>query len=282
MLPSVACLYDWLARVQQLPLPLRQRFLLRGSLLTASLLPTSLLPTSLLYSVRVPADVDYLVLGDYDPDLVSQLIQQVLIQQVLIQQVLVQSDCEPALTLVNQQIIWAQTAFPGVRATFATAMIDPTTDQPITFQVDFSFNDPLSQPPQKRIIGPLQGVLTCAPEDLWGWKLHGLTEFGRGKWRGKDLYDLACLTTLNLEPAALATATKLAFNSRGQALSDLRDFLARPSWGQAISTQRKWRRFLKKSGVEADFLSCREQVRAQVFTFWPKENWVFETENYQD
>lgn len=72
-----------------------------------------------------------------------------------------------------------------------------TTDTRVTndarFQIDLAVGDPMCVPPRRIAVAGVGDVLACAPETLFGWKLHGLCEFGPGRWRAKDLFDLDLL-----------------------------------------------------------------------------------------
>jgi len=119
-------------------------------------------------------------------------------------------------------------------------------------------------PPRDVKVSGVGSVLACAPETLFGWKLHGLVEFGRGAWRAKDLFDLQLLLGLPLEPDSLKRAVELAFSSRSLPLAALDDFLGRAEWGLSRSGQRKWRTFGKRHPGAPAFLEARERVKAVV------------------
>ena len=111
-------------------------------------------------------------------------------------------------------------------------------------------------------------VLACAPETLFGWKLHGLAEFGRGKWRAKDLYDLDLLWRHGaLDRDATRAAVELAFSSRALPLSALDDFRARPTWGQSFGGNRKWRALRKANPqITDDQTATRDRLRFAIDT----------------
>lgn len=230
----------WLQQVQQLPQASRERLWLRGSLLTSTLIPHA----------RPPADIDYLVAGKFNYEWVLGVINQTI--------ELKESDFE----LLTEHLIWEDTAFPGVRCLLKSKSFYSE------LQIDFSFHDPVSLPAQKLTVLDIPEVQTCAAEDLWGWKLHGLVEFGRGSWRAKDLYDLARLLETPLNQEALVPAIQLAFSSRDCLLSELEDFLRRPDWGCSSSSRRKWRRFWRNNGLDSErqvsLVDCRDLVREQV------------------
>ncbi|WP_189001755.1 nucleotidyl transferase AbiEii/AbiGii toxin family protein [Deinococcus roseus] len=167
-------------------------------------------------------------------------------------------DCEIHLIFEHSEIIWAETPFPGLRVFLKGTLPDQGAQ---TFQIDFAFGDPLVHPPVDVHVEGVGAVLSCLPEILVAWKLHGLTEFGRGRWRAKDLYDLAVLSELNLNLQVLQAALPVAFTSRGDDPANLQDFCTRENWGCSTSGQRKWRSFLKKHQLQQNFLDARHKVR---------------------
>lgn len=131
--------------------------------------------------------------------------------------------------------------------------------------MDFAYGDPLAQVPLSLNVPEVGGVLAYPAETLWAWKLHGLVEYGPGKWRAKDLYDLHLLATrVALDETVLPEVVALAFSSHNMDPSALDDFRTRDTWGCAPSSGRKWRAFGRRYGVEADFLQVRDSVRGQV------------------
>ncbi|UQN10670.1 nucleotidyl transferase AbiEii/AbiGii toxin family protein [Deinococcus sp. QL22] len=234
-------LRGWLRRAGQHPAT--SDWVLRGSLVTRTLCGQG----------RVPADVDYLVSSPYQPDTLAAVIAEV--AQL--------SDYGTRLTLTRTEAIWAETSFPGLRA----FLVGQHNGQEQHFQVDFSFGDPMAQAAVTLLMPEVGPVLACPAETLWAWKLHGLVEFGPGKWRGKDLYDLHLLqTSLRLDFSVLPEVVVLAFSSRQTPLSDLDELRTRDSWGCSVSNGRKWRTFQRRAGVQAEFLEVRNGVRAVVDT----------------
>jgi len=216
--------------------------MLRGSLVTRALCGVG----------RPAADVDYLVQGGFDADALARLASEVVGRP----------DVGTRMKVLRTEVIWAETAFPGVRAHLEGA---ETGGDVQAFQVDFAFGDPVVQPPVDLDIEGVGVVRTCAPETLWAWKLHGLVEFGPGRWRAKDLYDLWLLQTcLKLDLGVMIQAVQLAFSSRDTALGTLDDLCTRELWGCSVSNGRKWRAFCRRYGIEADFLGVRDEVREMV------------------
>lgn len=233
-------LRGWLRRAAQHPAA--PDWMLRGSLITRALCGTG----------RLPADVDYLVAGPYAPERLQPWIAEIARLP----------DDRTRLILLKTEAIWAETDFPGLRAHLTGTGPDGAT---ATFQVDFAFGDPLAQAPVSLVLPGVGAVRACAAETLWAWKLHGLVEFGPGRWRAKDLYDLFLLQThVQLDRAALGLTVPLAFSSRRTSLNDLRDLLERETWGSSAGNRRKWRVFRERARVKAEFLDVRETVRALV------------------
>lgn len=237
---TLPLLLGWLRRVQGHPG--NADLVLRGSLVTRALCGAS----------RPAADVDYLVQGDFDPAELARWASEVADRP----------EIGTRMKVLRTEVIWAETAFPGVRAHLEGAEDDGEVQ---AFQVDFAFGDPMVQPPIDVKIEDVGLIRACALETLWAWKLHGLVEFGPGRWRAKDLYDLWLLQThVTLESGVLPEAVRLAFSSRDTDLSTLDDLCTRELWGCSISNGRKWRAFCRRYTVEADFLSVRGEVRELV------------------
>jgi hypothetical protein len=235
-------LQAWLHSAAQHPASSRD-WVLRGSILTQTLCQNAGLLGS-----RAPMDVDYLVLHQsYKPKDVERWALEVAKLPNPFGQ----------LEVVGCETIWANTPYPGGRV--FVQMQHP--DGRLESQIDFAYDDPMTLEPRLMQVAGIP-ALVCAPESLVAWKAHGLVEFGRGRWRAKDVYDLALLCQLPLEPAAVLPALELAYTSRGNILSDLDDFLGRESWGLSLSGQRKWRHFQRKQTVTREFLACREVVKA--------------------
>ncbi len=253
--PSLELLAGWLRRAIQHPQA--SRLILRGSLLLQSWCANA----------RAPQDVDYLLQGAFDPAEMERIALEITLLPDPSTQISTQ------ITLERCEIIWAETPFPGLRAHLRGTWVQDhvqsqAQDKIQKFHVDFAFGDPMCQPPRAQEVVGVGSVLCAAPETLWAWKLHGLIEFGKGKWNAKTLFDLGLLgSSLALEPRILHTATLLAFSSRGAALNDLDDFRTRADWGLSASSQRKWRTFLKRNALDAvdlDFLELRERVKGMV------------------
>jgi hypothetical protein len=209
----------------------RERLVLRGGVLTSAWCPTR----------TPPDDVDFVWTGAWDFARVASVIH-----------VLAAAGPAP-MRVLEAHGIWTETPFPGLRA------IVEEGDE--AAQIDVGWGDPMDPPPALTdVMGA--AVFACRPETMIGWKLHGLFEFGNGKWRPKDLYDLALLAEVPVDHAALVRATRLAFASRGTPM-DLADrFLRDPSWGTSRGSRRKWVSWGKKRGL--DPVPDLDAVRARV------------------
>ena len=211
--------------------------LLRGSLLLRAWCPAR---------ARIPADVDYLVAAEFDAARLANVARAIVAED----------DRGTTFELERTELTWQETAFPGLRAHVRAG--------DACFHVDFGCGDPLSQPPQRMHLPDVGEVLACPPETLFAWKLHGLVEFGTGRWRAKDLYDLDLLwQEVAMGREALLPAVELAFVSRGLPLAALHDFRTRHSWGTSRSGTRKWRALAKHVPVD-DFEITRARVRTAV------------------
>jgi len=230
-----AALAGWLRRAVQVPAA--SAWVLRGSLVTAALCP----------GARAPADVDYLVPGaaaDFDAAALEAVVRAIAAAE----------DPTP-LAITATEVIFAETPSPGLRAHLTSARA--------RFQADLAIGDPMCVPPRPIAIADVGEVLACASEMLFAWKLHGLCEFGTGRWRAKDLCDLDLLWRhAGLELDATRAAIALAFTSRGLPLAALDDFRTRDSWGRSRGGVRKWRSLGKTYAALDDFLATRARVRA--------------------
>ncbi|MDY7232565.1 nucleotidyl transferase AbiEii/AbiGii toxin family protein [Hyalangium rubrum] len=146
---------------------------------------------------------------------------------------------------LRSEVIWAETAFPGMRVFVEVALRD--TEQPLELRIDTGFGDPMD-PPAMWMDHPLEEgtaarVLACRPETLFAWKVHGLFERGPGRFRPKDLFDVYLLARhAPLDAALLPRALRLAFDSRGDSL-ELTSRLVAGEFGQSPWSLEKWARF---------------------------------------
>jgi hypothetical protein len=175
------------------------------------------------------------------------------------------------------QSIWEGSEFPGVRLTlFATVLGE---DHVTT--VDVGFNDPLLPPADvidyALLSGEVARVWAVHPATLIGWKLHGLAEWGHARWRPKDLLDLWLLLASRererpqlLPPVAhapgspeqLASAIRVAFESRGFAVSDAKCTIDDPFWETSAASAR-WDSFCEEQR-DVPVPASLSEVRAEV------------------
>lgn len=238
---TAALMCAWLRRARQEPA--LASWVLRGSVVIAAQCAGG----------RVPGDVDYLLPGD-GTDLDAGAIAD------LVRATCARPDEGTRLTVESTEVIWAESATPGVRV-FLRGDAGDVRDHRL--QADLAAGDPMCVPPRPLAILGVGEVLACAPETLLGWKLHGLAEYGRGKWRAKDLFDADLLwRAVHLERAGARAAVELAFSSRALPLSALDDFRTRPTWGQSSGGNRKWRVLRKQHAHIADDQTVtRDRVR---------------------
>jgi hypothetical protein len=194
---------------------LGRQCVLRGSALTALWVPE-----------RGVVDLDFLVDGDWTPESLAPLLQDALATQPGVQ-------CELAT-------IWAETDFPGVRATLRSTAG--------ALQVDFSWGELLATPPIERVVRGLPWR-TVAPEVMFGWKVHSLVEHGlRGRWHAKTLADLVLyLRRVPMDLALARRAVEASFASQRMPLSHLDGFFDDPTWGRSRGSRNKWKSYVKKS-----------------------------------
>src|SRR5262245_52995573 len=99
--------------------------------------------------------------------------------------------------------IWEGSEFPGVRLTLFADVLG----EPHVTTVDVGFGDPLVPAAEiveyRFLTGEAARVWAVHPATLIGWKLHGLAEWGRARWRPKDWLDLWLLTRPQSPPTAV-------------------------------------------------------------------------------
>ncbi len=250
----------WLRRCARVPAC--ERWVLRGSLVMWATCP----------SARVPVDLDYLLPGTaatFHADEIAALVRAVAAQ----------GDRDTTLDVQATEVIWGETESPGLRAhlrgravgcarpqAHALDQPPPAADDERALQLDLAVGDPMAVPPRElRVPDVERPVRGCALETLFGWKLHGLCEFGRGKWRAKDLFDLDLLWRCGgLDLEATRTAVALAFSSRNLPLSALDEFRLRAAWGTSRGGRQKWKRLQKTHAAVDGFEPTRDRVRSAV------------------
>jgi hypothetical protein len=235
-LPAV--LTAWLRRA--IRHPLQPRLLLSGSSLIAALCQQA----------RIPNDIDYVVTGDFDAELIIQTAYEIVSLH----------DTSDPLEIVRTERIYEYTElFPGLRA---HVMDTSGVADPQSFLVDFAFGDPLSLPPRVIDIAQVGSILAVAPESLFAWKVHALVQFGPYRWRPKDVYDLYVLWTEGqLNTRVLPEAIDLAFSSRYTTLDELDEFRTDDDWGLGTDGRMQWAAFAATYNVTLDFQTIRTELR---------------------
>jgi len=146
---------------------------------------------------------------------------------------------------LRSEVIWEETEFPGVRIHVETRL--PGVESAFELRIDLGFGDPMDPPPswidyESSDAAPAR-VLACRPETLLAWKVHGLFERGKGRFRPKDLFDTYLLTRhAPLEAELLPHALRLAFATRGDSL-DVMERLISGEFGRSPWSLEKWARY---------------------------------------
>jgi len=168
------------------------------------------------------------------------------------------------LALGVSHVTWSNTPLPGLRAEVTGSLCD----EPLELQIDLGCGDPMQPGPVWSLLPALTPalaprVLTCRPETLVAWKLHGLYERGIGTWRAKDLHDLSLLfERCELERAELVGAIRLAHESRSGQL-ELLEWLRDGHMGRSRRSRRKWRK-LRSSRPPETVPAAATEVVAQL------------------
>ena len=178
---------------------------------------------------RPAEDVDFLAELAFDPDDLERRIRGLLA---------VPAGDGIGFGPASFEVIWAETEFPGLRATVA---VDGAAGEPL--QIDIGVGDPMIGGPVELELLPGVSARACRAETMVAWKTHGLFERGPGKWRPKDLHDIDLLIrSTELLPELLRPSLRVAFESRGDDLA-LAERLARGRFGLSRWSRHKWRRF---------------------------------------
>ena len=204
-------------------------FVLRGGVLTQWLVGAERRPTR---------DLDFLGLFPLDLTDTQSRLEEIL------------SIAEPDgislhLDTLAGEVIWQETAFPGLRYRLEAAV----SGEALPLQIDVGFGDPLV-PPAVWIEYPPR-VQAASPELLVAWKLDGLLDHGAKRWQAKDVYDLHLLTThCQLDPTALAEGIRVALETHGNSLAEVRAVLDDPAWWESAQSRAKWEKFRKATACD--------------------------------
>ncbi len=221
-------------------------WILRGSVVTRAHHPEA----------RAPMDLDYLwCTPTFDPSRLETDLRRLLKRD--------STENDHVRFFVDQmhtKPIWADTEFPGLRA-MVPSVVGPN-EEPLDLGIDFGFGDPMVFPATELTfhgVGPLRAV---ARETMVAWKVHGLVEWGRGRWRPKDLSDLNVLLSEPIDEVGIVGAIELAFSSRRTDLSALADLLFRPSWGESGGRLKRWRSLGRAFPGTPEFGAAKARVIA--------------------
>ena len=192
--------------------------------------------TQLWIPERKAADVDHLLLGEgWTVGRVRSLL----------------GELAPGALL---EVTWEETKFPGVRVSAAR------------LRVDVGRGDPLVAEPVPVTIAGVE-TLGVVPEVMLGWKIHGLVEFGRGRWHAKTLADVVLmLRRLKLDEELVSRALSVAFESRETPLSALEPLLDDPAWGASRGSRNKWKSYRRKAPwVDFELSEALAELRSSRF-----------------
>ncbi|MFO0595009.1 MAG: hypothetical protein U0228_06885 [Myxococcaceae bacterium] len=191
------------------------KLVLRGSLLSEQWLPG-----------RKANDVDVLVDGEWNPATLTPVVRELFAPM---------RDVACVVTT-----IWAETEFPGVRASLGRGGV--------AVQVDFGWGEQLAAEPVPLVVRG-HSWRTVVPEVMFGWKTHSLVEHGpRGKWHAKTVADLALFHRhVKLDPALAKEAIVRSFATQRLSLSLLDALFDDPTWGMSRGSRGKWKSYRKKA-----------------------------------
>lgn len=202
-------------------------------------------------------DLDLLDTRQRTTEQLLTLVQAVLAQRVPSQDI--------KLELMDHQIIWPNTAWPGLRI-FLKPVDVASTDY---LQVDLSQGDPLNHSPiplwlnRETQSGSQLLIYSVIPEIALAWKIHGLFEHISGNWRSKDLFDVwLLLKTQTIDHSVFKDALALAFSSREDPLEILVRLLY-GDFGLSTRAQRAWRQWMKDQPVsqQMTLADCLTEIR---------------------
>jgi hypothetical protein len=147
---------------------------------------------------------------------------------------------------------WQDMPFPGVRIVFPARLLG----RPSEVRIDLGFGYPLIPPAWRMdypcLLGPAASVPALRPELLAAWKLDGLFERGRSRWRAKGLFDLYLLTRyVALDRDLLLEAIRVSFASKAIPLERVLSVVYSRAWWEKEASQNKWARFRAGCGYPA-------------------------------
>lgn len=232
-------------------------FLRRGPFPPSWVLRGSVVTRALREGARDPVDLDYLVTTPaWDPVAVADTARSIVERPEPIARASGGTIEDVVFRAESLRVvpIWEETVFPGVRIV-VDAKVGGDDD---ALQLDFGHGDPLVAPNAPIAFHGVGPLLAVAPETMVAWKIHGLVEWGRGRWRPKDLYDLDTWLSSPIDDALARAALDLAFSSRSTGLEALAELLFRPAWGESSGRRKLW----KKLAGAPDFARAKGRVVA--------------------
>lgn len=170
------------------------------------------------------------------------------------------------LCLVGEpEVIWAETAHPGLRAVYHVEHGGVAHN----VQLDVGFGDPLDPPAVRMTLPtthpPAPTLRVIQRETGIAWKLHGLFEHTTTRWRPKDLHDLDLFLMEPCDDEQLRRAIQLAFSSKETPLS-VTDRLWEGELGRSGKSKAGW----EELATQRPALPPMEEVIARVSArLWP-------------
>jgi Nucleotidyl transferase AbiEii toxin, Type IV TA system len=157
---------------------------------------------------------------------------------------------------------WPDSKSPGLRLCF-----EVSSNEANAVQIDIGFGDPIVGPEHVFATESGRQLRMAGPVLAFSWKLHGLFEFGRGRWDAKTLMDLWLLATEVLgDPIAaeMSEAIALAFWSHHHDIDLMLPFLEEIEWGQGRKNRRQWRAMTDKYAYLPSLSEVLGLVRSNV------------------
>lgn len=238
---------------RQVDSPLSDFFILRGGMLMRMWASPK---------VRPADDLDFLALFPYD---LEETINKV--KAFLSSQTTFDDGTVFYIDSVKGEGTWTETPSPGARITMSGLF----EGEEFSSKIDVGFGDPLTLPALKieypTFISGNLNVLACQLETAFGWKLHGLVEFGEKRWRAKDLYDLFLLIEqINPQSQDLLEAIKMAFSSKNTDLSTVVKMFESPTWFTKEKSLLRWEQFqvARNLSIKTPLLEIVETVKNKI------------------
>lgn len=234
----------------------------RGSLLTKNWIKEKY--------YRSVSDLDFLAIDDYDKDLYSDFIKNILqktqeIAHLSNPKINLQID----INSLKTEDTWTDTETPSFRFYFDVKLNNRLFEN---IQIDMAFGDTLVLPPlwieyncivsQKNI-----NVFSVQTEQALAWKVHGLFDFydRGGRWQTKDLYDVFCiLKTQSIQKEKFEKCIPVAFEDKNTPISLSYSKMKNDTFGKSKGSQKKWEKFLTeklKGKINKDELELNQVIK---------------------